>query len=155
MRDYAALAKLRLSFLVVFSAVIGYIFGISGFYNLMNLVFLALGGMLVTGASNAINQIIERDIDKLMKRTQNRPLPAERMNVMEAVLAAGLMGVSGYIDTELVFNPIAGCAGCNLFIALCICLYALKKSFSHCSFCWSYPRCIASDDRLCLRYRQN
>jgi protoheme IX farnesyltransferase len=107
-RDYAMLAKFRLSFLVVFSAVIGYIFGVTGFYNISNLVWLAMGGLLVTGASNAINQVIERDIDKLMARTRNRPLPAERMSSLEAIVAAGVMGVSGILILTYFFNPLAG-----------------------------------------------
>jgi protoheme IX farnesyltransferase len=106
--DYAMLAKFRLSFLVVFSAVIGYLFAAPVTINLAHILLLALGGMLVTGASNAINQIIERDIDKLMKRTQNRPLATERMNMLEAILAAGIMGISGIIVLTYFFNPIAG-----------------------------------------------
>lgn len=103
------LAKFRLSFLVVFSAVIGYLFAVDGtLFNLTHIFTLAIGGMLVTGASNAINQIIERDIDKLMKRTENRPLPTERMNMLEAILAAGAMGISGIIVLTYFFNPTAG-----------------------------------------------
>lgn len=106
--DYALLAKLRLSFLVVFSAVIGYLFAGPAFISVTHIVLLTIGGILVTGASNAINQIIERDIDKLMKRTQNRPLPTERMNMLEAILAAGAMGISGIIILTYFFNPVAG-----------------------------------------------
>jgi protoheme IX farnesyltransferase len=106
--DYSALAKFRLSFLVVFSAVIGYLFANPSTLSVTNIVLLAIGGMLVTGASNAINQIIERDIDRLMKRTENRPLPTERMNVLEAVLAAGAMGIAGLLVLTYFFNPVAG-----------------------------------------------
>ncbi len=107
-KDYAMLAKFRLSFLVVFSAVIGFIFGAPAYYTVASLLWLALGGILVTGASNTINQIIERDIDKLMTRTLNRPLAAERMNVLEAILAAGVMGISGILILTWFFNPTAG-----------------------------------------------
>src|SRR3954463_265569 len=106
--DYAMLAKFRLSFLVVFSAVIGYLFAVNGFYNITHIFILAVGGMLVTGASNAINQIIEKDIDKLMSRTQSRPLATDRMNILEAILAAGVMGISGIIILTYFFNPVAG-----------------------------------------------
>jgi protoheme IX farnesyltransferase len=106
--DYAMLAKFRLSFLVVFSAVIGYLFATGNSVNLTHILILSIGGMLVTGASNAINQIIERDIDRLMKRTENRPLPTERMNMLEAILAAGVMGISGIILLAYFFNPTAG-----------------------------------------------
>ncbi len=102
------LTKFRLSLLVVFSAVIGYLFALGGNYNLTHILVLALGGMLVTGASNTINQIIERDIDKLMTRTQYRPLAAERMNMSEAIFAAGAMGISGILILAYFFNPTAG-----------------------------------------------
>jgi len=113
------LSKFRLSLLVVFSAVIGYIFGSSGFYNITHIFWLVLGGTLVTGASNAINQVIEKDIDKLMSRTQNRPLPAERMNALEAIVTAGLMGVAGILIITYFFNPIAG-----VISAISLLLYA-------------------------------
>ena len=64
--------------------------------------------MLVTAASNAINQIIEKDIDKLMSRTQNRPLAAERMNVLEAIMAAGAFGIGGILILTTQFNATAG-----------------------------------------------
>jgi heme O synthase-like polyprenyltransferase len=142
-KDYAMLAKLRLSFLVVFSAVIGYLFGVTGFYSITSLFWVALGGLLVTGASNTINQIIEKDIDRLMARTQNRPLPAERMNTLEAILAAG------------IFQSYIGCVGRSFFIDLCFYLYAVKKSFFRSSICRCNTRCFASDDWVRLRYRQN
>jgi len=107
-KDYATLAKLRLSFLVVFSAVIGYLFAGTGPISISHILVLVLGGILVTGASNAINQVIEKDIDKLMSRTKNRPLPAERMNVIEAIIAAGVMGISGILLLTYFFNPTAG-----------------------------------------------
>jgi protoheme IX farnesyltransferase len=105
--DYAMLTKFRLSFLVVFSAVIGYLF--AGSTTSLTLIFwLSVGGMLVTGASNAINQIIEKDIDKLMKRTQNRPIATGRMSTLEAILAAGVFGIVGILILTVQFNPIAG-----------------------------------------------
>ncbi len=113
------LAKFRLSLLVVFSAVIGYIFGSNSFYNITHIFWLVLGGTLVTCASNAINQVIEKDIDKLMSRTQNRPLPTERMNATEAILAAGIMGVAGIVILTSFFNDLAG-----ILSAISLLLYA-------------------------------
>jgi protoheme IX farnesyltransferase len=106
--DYAQLTKLRLTSLVVFSAVIGFLLGAKEGYHMANIFWLMLGGLLVTGASNAINQIIERDIDKLMLRTQNRPLAAARMSVLEAMLASGFMGIAGILLLWYQFNATAG-----------------------------------------------
>jgi protoheme IX farnesyltransferase len=138
-KDYSMLAKFRLSFLVVFSAVIGYVFGVSGFYNVTGLIWLAVGGMLVTGASNAINQIIERDIDRLMKRTENRPLPAERMNMLEAVLAAGVMGVSGILILTYFFNPVAGVLAALSLISYAFVYTPLKRVSPIAVFVGAFP----------------
>ena len=138
-KDYAALAKLRLSFLVVFSAVIGYIFGAPAHYGLANLLWLAMGGVLVTGASNTINQIIERDIDKLMTRTLNRPLPAERMNVLEAILAAGVMGISGILILTYFFNPISGVLAAISLLTYAFIYTPLKRVSSVAVFVGAIP----------------
>jgi protoheme IX farnesyltransferase len=138
-KDYAMLAKLRLSFLVVFSAVIGFIFGAPGYYSVASLLWLALGGILVTGASNTINQIIERDIDKLMTRTLNRPLPAERMGVLEAILAAGVMGISGILILTWFFNPTAGVLAAISLLSYAFIYTPLKRVSSVAVFVGAIP----------------
>lgn len=93
--DYVLLIKLRLSFLVVFSAAITYLYGVGSNFSWLNLLILVSGGFLVTGASNGLNQILEKDLDRLMDRTRERPLPTLRMGVMEAVTACVVMGLAG------------------------------------------------------------
>jgi protoheme IX farnesyltransferase len=137
--DYALLAKFRLSFLVVFSAVIGYLFAVNGLYNITHIFILAIGGMLVTGASNAINQVIERDIDKLMTRTQNRPLPTERMNMLEAIIAAGAMGISGIIILTYFFNPTAGVLAAISLLSYAFIYTPLKRVSSIAVFVGAIP----------------
>ena len=137
--DYTLLAKFRLSFLVVFSAVVGYLFASPTYISVTNIVLLAVGGMLVTGASNAINQIIERDIDKLMARTQNRPLPTERMNMLEAILAAGAMGISGIIILTYFFNPIAGVLSAISLLSYAFVYTPLKRVSSIAVFVGAIP----------------
>jgi protoheme IX farnesyltransferase len=88
MRSYLELLKPRLSFLVAFSSVFGFVLGSSNGINWMSLIMLGLGGFLVSGASVTINQIIEKDLDALMSRTRNRPLPTNRITKMEAVWVA-------------------------------------------------------------------
>jgi protoheme IX farnesyltransferase len=138
-KDYAMLAKLRLSFLVVFSAVIGYLFGVTGFYSITSLFWVALGGLLVTGASNTINQIIEKDIDRLMARTQNRPLPAERMNTLEAILAAGIMGIAGILILTYFFNPISGVLAAVSLLTYAFIYTPLKRVSSVAVFVGAIP----------------
>ena len=120
LKDYGLLTKLRLSSLVVFSAAIGFVIGSGGDFTVSQLCWLILGGFLVTGSSNAFNQIIERDLDRLMDRTKNRPLPAGRMNVTEAMVAAILMGVGGITILWFFMNPM-----CGLLSALSLLIYIL------------------------------
>ena len=84
-KDYQALMKLKLSLLVVFSSVIGYIIVPNVPFNIAKILALFIGGLLVTGAANAANQIWETEEDKLMKRTKTRPLPEARMHQNEAL----------------------------------------------------------------------
>lgn len=98
LRAYMDLVKFRLSALVTFSAMFGFILGDSGtFFSWEKFFGLMLGGFLVSGASGAANEIWERDIDKLMKRTQNRPLPLQLISLTEAyffTFATALLGIS-------------------------------------------------------------
>lgn len=94
-RAYAAFMKLRLSFLVVLSAVSGYLF--VGGTNGLELFYLCFGGFLVTGASNGWNQLIEKNYDKLMNRTKERPLPTGAMNDTEAVIVALVLMFGGLL----------------------------------------------------------
>ncbi|MBX2903586.1 MAG: heme o synthase [Chitinophagales bacterium] len=137
--DYAQLMKMRLASLVVFSAVIGYLLGITGTYNLAAIFWIVLGGFLVTGASNAINQIIERDSDKLMARTLTRPLPAGRMSVVEAILAAGIMGIAGILLLWQQFNATAGVLAAISLLSYGFLYTPLKRVHSIAVFVGAFP----------------
>lgn len=97
LKAYYDLLKFRLSALVTFSAVFGFILGhTSPSFSWAGLVGLVFGGFLISGASGAANEILERDLDKLMKRTQGRPLPMNVISLVEAqwfTLATALIGV--------------------------------------------------------------
>jgi protoheme IX farnesyltransferase len=92
--DLKQLTKFGLSLSVVFSAVAGYLLA-TDIIDITTLISLAIGGYFMVGASNAFNQVIEKDTDKLMKRTQNRPLPSGRMSVTNAMILAILLTVFG------------------------------------------------------------
>ncbi|MFK8102719.1 MAG: heme o synthase [Saprospiraceae bacterium] len=104
LEDYKLLVKFKLNLLVVFSAVMAYLIAATGTTNWLAVFCLGLGGFLVTGAANALNQVLERNFDKDMKRTENRPLATGRMTVSEAVMAAGFMSLVG-ITILALFNP--------------------------------------------------
>jgi protoheme IX farnesyltransferase len=94
MRDVMVLTKLRLALLVVLSAVLGYLFA-PGEHVSSEILWLCIGGFLVTGASNGLNQVLEKDADALMERTRDRPLPTGRMKVAEALALSIFLGISG------------------------------------------------------------
>jgi protoheme IX farnesyltransferase len=91
---FGQLLKFKLSITVVFSAMIGYLLGFN-LFNLHHFTYLVLGGFLVTGSANALNQILEKEKDKLMIRTAVRPLPKENLTVAQAVIFAIIIGILG------------------------------------------------------------
>lgn len=113
--------KFRLSFLVVLSALTGYLF--AGGSDYLQIAFLMLGGSFVTAASNGANQIWEKDIDKLMARTKNRPLPLGTMSLRLAysivivLLITGslllllinlkcmLLGIAAFVSYVFIYTP--------------------------------------------------
>jgi len=82
---------------VVFSTVISYLLAPNISFNLIQVLLLFVGGMLVTGSANAINQILEKDTDALMKRTATRPVASGRMTTHEAWAFAGIIAALGLI----------------------------------------------------------
>lgn len=101
--DFKEITKMGLSLSVVFSSLAGYLLGAETI-NLITLLLLSIGGYFMVGASNAYNQIIERDLDALMDRTKNRPIPAGRMSVNTAFIIAITFTILGLI-TLYVINP--------------------------------------------------
>jgi len=104
--DFSKLIKFRLTFLVVFSASISFIIAVKAnggntwgsLYSStmwLNWVKLVIGGFLVTAAANSFNEVIEVDLDKLMKRTKDRPMPAGRMTTGQGLVLGLGMGMAG------------------------------------------------------------
>lgn len=101
--DFKEITKMRLAISVVFSSVAGYFLGAEEI-DFVVVLLLAVGGYLMVGASNAYNQIIERNLDALMDRTKNRPLPAGRMSVTTAFTIASIFTVLGLVVLYII-NP--------------------------------------------------
>ena len=131
-KAYVLFTKLRLSALVILSALSGYLFvgGKSG----IDIFYLLVGGLLVTAASNGSNQIWERDFDKLMKRTQIRPLPTGKMSLTEAYIVvvltllvgtimlyqlnykSAILGLFAYISYVFIYTPMKRISPWAVFI---------------------------------------
>lgn len=127
LRDYAQLTKLRLSLLVVFSAVASYIFLLEGVIVWADVILLGMAGWMVTAASNALNQVLEKNEDLLMDRTKDRPVAVGRMSSTEAVLFAGILGTSGIALLGLHFNALSGLLGALALISYAFIYTPFKK----------------------------
>lgn len=141
LKDYAAFTKLRLATLVLVSAITGY-FIAADTLVWGELIALIIGGFLVTGSSNGINQIIERDLDKLMTRTQDRPLPTHKMTVIEAVVLVTILGAVGIFTLGYFLNPLSGLLGALALLLYTAIYTPLKRITPWAVFVGAFPGAI-------------
>lgn len=141
--DFREITKARLAISVVFSSIAGFMLGIYDLHALdwVVLIKLAVGGYFMVGASNAFNQVIEKDLDALMDRTKNRPVPAGRMSSVTALIIASFLTVVG-IALLYTINPKTA-----MFGAVSIFLYTsvytpLKTMTSLSVFVGAFPGAI-------------
>lgn len=106
LRAFIELLKVRLSLLVAFSCAFGYALATRGSVQWDVLLMLTFGGFLMSGASSCINQILEKEYDKLMSRTTNRPLPTGRVSVNEATWVALFCLAFSLIILWMYTNPL-------------------------------------------------
>lgn len=114
--NFKAVTKMGLSLSVVFSSIAGYLLAAESIH-IFTLFLLAIGGYFMVGASNVFNQIIERDLDALMDRTKNRPIPTGRMSVSYAFVLAVILTIVGLTILYIINERTA------MFGAISICLY--------------------------------
>ncbi len=138
---YAAFMKLRLTSLVVMSSLIGYAIGASSFLW-MEALWLTISGVLVTGASNGFNQIIEKDFDALMKRTASRPLPTGKMEVLEGLVLATVLAVLGLFTLYFAFNSLAALLGLLALVSYVVIYTPLKRISNLAVFAGAFPGAI-------------
>jgi protoheme IX farnesyltransferase len=103
-KDYFQLIKFTLSFMVVFSTVISYLLAPNTRFDGVQVLLLFAGGMFITGSANAINQVLEKKSDSLMKRTSKRPVASGRMGIKEASVFAVITGILGVFIMWRYFN---------------------------------------------------
>jgi protoheme IX farnesyltransferase len=135
----SALFKLRLTSLVVFSSLIGYVF--YGFPNFdgIGLLWLSLAGILVTGAANAFNQIIERKTDKLMDRTKLRPIPNGDISWQSALIIATASAISGLFILYKIFNENAFYIGLASIVSYAFIYTPMKRISPWAVFVGAFP----------------
>ena len=141
--DFKAITKAGLAISVVFSSIAGFLLGVADFQSLHWIVLLklAVGGYCMVGASNAYNQVIEKDLDALMDRTKNRPVPAGRMSPNAALVIASILTIIGIVLLYTI-NPKSA-----MFGAISIFLYTsiytpLKTMTSLSVFVGAFPGAI-------------
>jgi len=141
--DFKAITKAGLAISVVFSSIAGYVLGFDTVYpfSWVVLLKLAIGGYCMVGASNAFNQVIEKDLDALMDRTKNRPVPSGRMSSNLALVVASILTIVG-IAMLYTINPKTA-----MFGAISIFLYTsvytpLKTMTSLSVFVGAFPGAI-------------
>ncbi len=141
--DFLEITKARLAISVVFSSIAGFMLGIFDFQSLDGIILLklAIGGYCMVGASNAFNQVIEKELDALMDRTKNRPVPAGRMSSNMALIIASLLTILG-IALLYTINPKSA-----MFGAISIFLYTsvytpLKRMTPLSVFVGAFPGAI-------------
>lgn len=116
--DFKEITKIRLSVSVVFSSIAGYLLGVQT-VDFTILILLAFGGYFMVGASNAFNQIIEKDLDALMNRTKNRPIPAGRMSVNTAFVIASVFTLLGIVILFTINPRTAMYGAISIFLYTC------------------------------------
>lgn len=141
MKDYGQLLKLRLASLVVFSAVVSYFMAAEN-PDWTTAVLLTLGGFLVTGASNSFNQIIEKDLDRMMSRTENRPMPNSRLSHTEALVFSSIIGIAGIFILWYFMNPLSGILGLAALVSYVGIYTPLKRITPFAVFVGAFPGAI-------------
>jgi protoheme IX farnesyltransferase len=140
-RDVAMLFKLRLTLLVIISAVLGYFMG-NNSTDWTIVLSLCIGGLLLTGGSNGMNQVLEKEWDKLMHRTQNRPLPTGRMQVRDGIIISMAAGVAGIFILWYFINTACGVLGLLAFFMYVFIYTPMKRVSSLAVFVGAFPGAI-------------
>lgn len=138
--DFSQLTKFRLSITVVISSIAGYFLAVET-VNYPTLLLLIVGGYAMVGASNAFNQVFEKDLDKLMLRTQNRPLPSERMQPNNAILIGIVLTLIGISSLYMINAKTAFFASLSIFLYACV-YTPLKQKTPLSVFVGAFPGAI-------------
>lgn len=140
--DYAQLTKLRVTTLIVMTAWCGFYFGSvkAGAPSLSWSLFHALLGIgLVSSGTAALNEVLEHDVDRKMRRTASRPIPAGRMSLFHATLVGVLLTVGGSIYLVVAINWLTGCLTFLTSLVYLLAYTPLKRISPVCTFVGAFP----------------
>lgn len=138
LKNYLALAKYKLTLIVVITSVLGYLYA-GGNMISWPFIVLFIAGFLVSGSANSINQILEQKYDAVMKRTMDRPLPAKRISDSEAWLFAGISGLTGTLLLWAFFGQTTALLGLISIITYAFVYTPLKRIHPIAVFVGAFP----------------
>jgi protoheme IX farnesyltransferase len=130
-KDYLALTKPRITWLILMSTGVGYFFGARGGWHWLTLIHTIIGTGLIASGTAALNQWYERAADAKMKRTQMRPLPSGRISATNALVFAILISVAGFIELFLAVNALTGWLGLFTLLSYLFVYTPLKQRSPH------------------------
>jgi protoheme IX farnesyltransferase len=130
-KDYIALTKPRITWLILMSTGVGYFFGARGGWHWLTLLHTIIGTGLIASGTAALNQWYERAADAKMKRTQMRPLPSGRLSATNALVFAILISVAGFIELFLAVNALTGWLGLFTLLSYLFVYTPLKQRSPH------------------------
>jgi heme o synthase len=131
MKDYIALTKPRITWLILMSTGVGYFFGARGGWHVLTLFNTILGTGLIASGTAALNQWYERDADAKMKRTQGRPLPSGRLSANKALVFAILISAAGFVELFVGVNALTGWLGLFTLLSYLFIYTPLKQRSPH------------------------
>lgn len=133
------LLKFRLSLLVAVSSVFGYAIAAGSSYSGFLALMIGVGGFMITGASNILNQVSEKDLDKLMKRTAQRPLPEDRLSISGSLIYALFLAAGGIFIIGHFFNLAASLLGIIALLSYAFVYTPMKRVGSIAVFIGAIP----------------
>jgi protoheme IX farnesyltransferase len=108
---FMELVKARLTFLVLVTTLVGFYMGTRGATDYLLMLHALLGTAALASGASALNQLLERDYDAKMRRTEDRPLPSGRMNANTVLIFGAATGIFGMVYLWLMVNPITSVLG--------------------------------------------
>ena len=137
--DYIQLTKPRITWLILMSTGVGYFFGAMDGWTWSVLLHTLLGTAFIASGTAALNQWWEREADKKMVRTQNRPLPAERLHPTRALIFAIVLSAIGFAELSLGANPLTGLLGLFTLASYLFVYTPLKQRTPHATTIGAIP----------------
>jgi heme o synthase len=138
-KDYIALTKPRITWLILMSTGVGYFFGAKGAWHWLTLLNTIIGTALIASGTAALNQWMEREADAKMRRTQARPLPSGRLDARSALVFAIAISVAGFAELWLGANPLSAAIGLVTLLCYLFVYTPLKRRSPHSTTVGSIP----------------